>query len=202
MRAFPKLENDQARVEVLRRPFASCARENICALCLPATSWADMRKWFSLNGSSGLIEMGIFGALFWLWGQMHSPGWPTVPSLLAGGISAFFLFLVRSGGRPKFPFNVRRQAVAAAVDVPVAAALETSRAFLPGYAAKVDGKPVPVERSPENQVMVRLEPGRHRVDLVYRGSLGLWLALITTGLAWVGLIIASVRPYGPKVSLE
>jgi hypothetical protein len=78
----------------------------------------------------------------------------------------------------------------AEVELKEAAALETFRAFLPGYVAKVDGNPVPVERSPDNQVMIRLGPGKHRIDLVYRGSLGIWLALVVSVAGWAGLILA------------
>jgi uncharacterized membrane protein YfhO len=66
--------------------------------------------------------------------------------------------------------------------------LETPRLFLPGYLARVDGREVPAEQSPDGLVMVRLAPGRHTVELTYRPA---WLARAAyffTATGWVGVL--------------
>jgi hypothetical protein len=76
----------------------------------------------------------------------------------------------------------------ATVRVKEEAYLETPRLFLPGYLARVDGREVPAEQSPDGLVMVRLAPGRHTVELTYRPA---WLARAAyffTATGWVGVL--------------
>ena len=83
----------------------------------------------------------------------------------------------------------------AAVNAPAQSYLETPRLFYPGYRAVVDGRPAPVERSPDGFVMVRLEPGRHVVELrhVPPGSVraAYWLGLAS----WLGFVVFSIRTF-------
>ena len=80
----------------------------------------------------------------------------------------------------------------AEVSLEKAAYLETPRVFIPGYRATVNGREVPVEKSPEQLAMIRLEPGRNDVVIAYRGTPRLWtgfaisLATFASGLVWVG----------------
>ena len=67
--------------------------------------------------------------------------------------------------------------------------LETPKLFLPGYAAEIDGRRVPVERSPDGLVMIPVPAGQHQVNLNYVASpllrASFWL-MIFSGL---GLLI-------------
>jgi len=63
--------------------------------------------------------------------------------------------------------------------------LETPRVFIPGYRAKVDGRPVPVTPSSDVLAMVRLDPGIHDVVVAYRPTLKLLLALCVSALGWL-----------------
>jgi len=65
--------------------------------------------------------------------------------------------------------------------------LETPRVYVPGYRAKVDGRTVGVEVSPQHLAMIRLEPGAHEVELSFGASRRLMLAGAVSALAWVGL---------------
>ena len=64
--------------------------------------------------------------------------------------------------------------------------IETSRVWLPGYRARLDGVPVEVRSSKQGLAMVAVGPGLHRVALDYVGTGKLWLALIVSGLTWLG----------------
>ncbi len=64
--------------------------------------------------------------------------------------------------------------------------IETSRVFLPGYRATLDGKPVELRRSNQGLAMVAVEPGRREVELRYVGTPTLWAAMIVSGLTWLG----------------
>jgi hypothetical protein len=80
----------------------------------------------------------------------------------------------------------------ATVTTSVAAYLETPRMFLDGYAARVNGHPAKVVRSPSALVMVPLAAGENHVELSYPGpwplrgayffSLGAWFVLLA---AWI-----------------
>ena len=48
--------------------------------------------------------------------------------------------------------------------------LETPKLFLPGYAAEINGRSVPVERSPDGLVMIAVPAGQHQVSLNYVAS--------------------------------
>ena len=65
--------------------------------------------------------------------------------------------------------------------------LETPKLFLPGYAAEINGRRVPVERSPDGLVMIPVPAGQHQVNLNYVASPALrasfWLMIFSgTGL--------------------
>lgn len=83
----------------------------------------------------------------------------------------------------------------AAVNAPAPSYLETPRLFFPGYRAVVDGHPAPVERSPDGFVMVRLEPGRHVLELrhvpPWSVRAAYWLGLAS----WLGFAVFSVRTF-------
>lgn len=83
----------------------------------------------------------------------------------------------------------------AAVNAPAPSYLETPRLFYPGYRAVVDGRPAPVERSPDGFVMVRLEPGRHVLELrhvpPWSTRAAYWLGLAS----WLGFAVFSVRTF-------
>ncbi|MBC7365480.1 MAG: hypothetical protein H7343_01500 [Undibacterium sp.] len=65
--------------------------------------------------------------------------------------------------------------------------LETPRVFIPGYRARVDGISKPVEMSPDHLAMVRVEPGRHTVDLFYKGTFAARMLFRLSALTWFGL---------------
>lgn len=83
----------------------------------------------------------------------------------------------------------------AAVNAPAQRYLETPRLFFPGYRAVVDGQPAPAERSPDGFVMVRLEPGRHVLELRYvppwSTQAAYWLGLAS----WLGFAIFSALTF-------
>ena len=66
--------------------------------------------------------------------------------------------------------------------------LETSRVFIPGYAATLNGRPVAVEVSPSNLVMIRLGAGENRVQLDYRGTWPMKSAIALSAVAWCVLL--------------
>ena len=83
----------------------------------------------------------------------------------------------------------------AAVNAPVASYLETPRLFIPGYQARVDGRPAPVEKSPDGLVMVRLEPGRHVLELTCSAPLAVQLAYYAGLAGWLAFAVAGVRTF-------
>jgi hypothetical protein len=76
----------------------------------------------------------------------------------------------------------------ATVTVAQPAYLESVRAFIPGYAATVNGHPQPVLPSPNHRVMIPLAAGENQVRLKYVGTARLWTAIAVSGLAWLGLL--------------
>lgn len=81
----------------------------------------------------------------------------------------------------------------AEVTLAAPAYLETPRTYIPGYAATVNGWPVRAMASPNHSVMVRLEPGKNRVELRYAGTPKFKLTLAVSGLCWCGLLAAGWR---------
>jgi hypothetical protein len=75
----------------------------------------------------------------------------------------------------------------ARVKTTVASFLETPRVYIPGYRAKLDGRDVRVEVSPEHLAMIRLTPGIHEVELSFRPSQPLLWAGVVSALGWLGL---------------
>ena len=66
--------------------------------------------------------------------------------------------------------------------------IETSRVWLPGYQAFLDGKPIEYRASKRGLAMVAAEPGKHELELRYVGTTKLWIALsvsVLTALGWV-----------------
>ncbi len=66
--------------------------------------------------------------------------------------------------------------------------VETSRVWLPGYEAKVDGLPVEVRSSPERLAMVAVPEGQHTIELRYTGTTALRAAWWISALTWSGWI--------------
>jgi hypothetical protein len=64
--------------------------------------------------------------------------------------------------------------------------METSRLWLPGYRARLDGVRVEVRSSKQGLAMVAVSPGFHALALDYVGTVKLWLALVVSGLTWLG----------------
>jgi hypothetical protein len=89
------------------------------------------------------------------------------------------------------PLRVRVRAAAAGY-------LETPRLFLPGYAATVDGRPVPVQASPDRLVLVPVPAGTSEVTIRYPGPFILRLAFWLTSAAWAGVLLALVLPAGAR----
>jgi hypothetical protein len=81
----------------------------------------------------------------------------------------------------------------ARVKVVVPSYLETPRVFIPGYQAKVDGRRAPVQMSPDFLAMIRLDPGRHEVELSYHAPLKLKLAGLASAGGWLGLAVCGAR---------
>jgi hypothetical protein len=81
----------------------------------------------------------------------------------------------------------------ARVKATVASFLETPRVYIPGYRAKLDGREVRVEVSPEHLAMVRLTPGVHEVELSFGPSQPLLWAGLGSALGWFGVAGYSVR---------
>ena len=63
--------------------------------------------------------------------------------------------------------------------------LETPKIFLPGYEAQINGRPAPVERSPDGLLMIPVPAGQHRVHLSYVGPTSLRIAFWFTLGAWL-----------------
>jgi hypothetical protein len=66
--------------------------------------------------------------------------------------------------------------------------------FYPGWAAAVDGRPVPILRADVLFRAVRLEPGTHRVEFRYRPASLRWGAgvSIVAALLWVGSMMGAL----------
>lgn len=70
---------------------------------------------------------------------------------------------------------------------------ETSRYFIPGYKALVDGLPVAIEKSADNLVTLPLSEGDHTVEVRYVGTWKMGLAGAASLSAWLALAIVTVR---------
>jgi hypothetical protein len=70
--------------------------------------------------------------------------------------------------------------------LPAAGWIETSRVWLPGYRATLDGKTVELRRSHRGLAMAAADAGLHRLELRYVGTTTLWLALALSALTWIG----------------
>ena len=66
--------------------------------------------------------------------------------------------------------------------------LETPKIFIEGYRAQVDGRAVPVMRSPDGLAMVPVSAGLSRVDLSYVGPTALRVAFWVTLLSWIAVL--------------
>lgn len=71
--------------------------------------------------------------------------------------------------------------------------IETARVWLPGYQAKLDGKRVPVEISPQGLAMVEVASGPHQLELRFVGTAKLWTALVVSALTWLGWLAVMLR---------
>ena len=72
--------------------------------------------------------------------------------------------------------------------------LETPRIFLNGYHAEVNGRKVPVSRSPNALVMIPLQEGENLVELSYPGPWTLRLALMISLGFWCVLVVTWAVP--------
>lgn len=79
------------------------------------------------------------------------------------------------------------------VEVTDAAWLETPRAFLPGYRARVDGKTVPVTESRDLLARLPVEAGVHRIEMEFVGTPLLRTAWWISATAWALLIVLGWR---------
>lgn len=73
----------------------------------------------------------------------------------------------------------------ATIESPAAGWLETPKLMIPGYAATVNGRAVPVSRSPDNLVMIPVGPGRSEVRLQYPGPWFVRAAFWVSALSWL-----------------
>ncbi len=130
----------------------------------------------------------------------------TVTALLMGpgqvspGVSSFADFELREIPR-ELPIRISRLVpLEFTVDCPASGcAVETTRRYIPGYVATVNGRGVPVEKSVNGQVLVPIEQGHSAVILSYAGSASLHRAAWLTLWAWVGVGIVLV-PFGRRVA--
>jgi hypothetical protein len=72
--------------------------------------------------------------------------------------------------------------------------LEAPRMFLPGYAATVDRRSVPVQASPDGLVLVPVPAGRSQVEISYPGSARLRAAFWLTLAGWTGVLAGLILP--------
>lgn len=78
----------------------------------------------------------------------------------------------------------------ASVNAPERGFLETPRVFLPGYRARVDGRPAEPLVSGQRLLMVAVDAGQHEVEVRYIGTPRLWFGAIVSAAAWaLGLIL-------------
>lgn len=76
-----------------------------------------------------------------------------------------------------------------ALTAPESGYVETPRVFLPGYAARVDGRPAKVLESQQRLAMVPVPAGEHRVELRYVGSLRLWTGAGISAVCWGAVLL-------------
>jgi len=77
-----------------------------------------------------------------------------------------------------FPYRV-------SVSLPVGGYLETSRVYLPGYTATVNGQPAEVGRSEDGMLMITLPAGSNEVTLEYKGTPIFRTALLLSAISWI-----------------
>jgi len=70
--------------------------------------------------------------------------------------------------------------------LPTTGWIETSRVWMPGYRATLDGKTVELRRSHRGLVMAAAGPGLHQLELRYVGTTTLWIALAVSLVTWIG----------------
>jgi len=93
------------------------------------------------------------------------------------------------------------------VDSPeLGCAVETPQRYLPGYEAKVNGKPVTVLSSPDQQVMVPVPIGHSEVELSYVGPRSARAAFWFCAASWAAFLVWRLtgswtpeRPFGAVV---
>lgn len=78
------------------------------------------------------------------------------------------------------------------VQVAEDAYVETPRIYIEGYEARVNGRSVPVKKSPEGLVMIPVPPGLNAVELHYPGPLSLRVAYLTSLFCWVLVVLRLV----------
>lgn len=104
--------------------------------------------------------------------------------------------------RDALPVRLKGQTpYTASVQAPGAGFLETPRVFLRGYAATVNGRDTPVQRSANNLVMVPVPAGKSTVVVTYPGPLSLhlaWLVSFAALAAWPWLLVRTPRAGGAE----
>lgn len=135
-------------------------RANVISLWNSGTTIEHVRLLFQRGGAGATGEFGDFARL------TVSPYIPERSPVHLRGL---------------IPYRVE-------VDMPVAGWLESPRVSIPGYAAKVDGQPVPIRASIDSLVTIPVPAGRHEVELAFRGSVRLWLGWWVSVAAWLALL--------------
>jgi hypothetical protein len=98
----------------------------------------------------------------------------------------------------------------ARVEVATPAYLETPRVWLGRYRARVNGKHVDIRRSPDDLVMIPLNPGASTVELIYTapwwlqtvlwGCVGSWVTLVALHLRRMATLALQFTDGQPKVA--
>jgi len=80
--------------------------------------------------------------------------------------------------------------------------LQLYKEYYPGYQATVNGKPVPVEASPDKFVLIPLLKGDNEITLAYKTALSGRISFYVSALAWGFFIIFLVISHRRKYNLK
>jgi hypothetical protein len=116
--------------------------------------------------------------------------WPWTPLPPAAHGHLFATLQVRPWRSDEQVIQIR-SLIPAEIDVQAdrAGELETPKFWIPGYRARVDGRPENVVRSPRGLVAVAVPAGNHRVEITYRGPWLLYAAYALALAAWLGVAV-------------
>jgi hypothetical protein len=122
---------------------------------------------------------------------------PLAPGAKPNDFAAFAGYRLRELAPEKAPVQLTSlEPFVAIVRTPAPGTwLETPRMFLPGYTARIAGRPVEVRRSAAGLCTVPVPAGTSEVTLAYRAPLSLRLSYWSALLAWLalGLAVALAR---------